>query len=519
MDNEFLNRKARELRRAEAEKSLRNFVKYYFADYTKLPYSPGHFEIYTLLSTISERRGQKVAVAAPRGFGKTTHITNLYLLHRICYSKERFILILSATVLQATTILDVLRRELTDNEKLLNDFPELRGRRPKPWKSGEIVTLNGIKIQAFGTEQQLRGIKFREFRPSLIIADDLENADNTLTQESREKTKELVNRTVLLLGDGQTNYLFLGTLYQPNCLLAELVDCQLNPQWASRVFKAIISWSRHQELWDVQWRKIYRSREAYKDLTGPEAALQFYEDNKAQMDEGVELLWPDRWSYYWLMEQREAHESSFYCELQNEPINLRGNFFNMAEIVYWSDRYRSIEELLLDLGRYVEIYIACDPSVGVDTLRGDYTAIIVLARKGDTFYVLVEDIERRDLDQAIEALLSYAEQFQKGLMKIAVETNQFQEILAQELERRSRARKLWIPLERITNTVEKMKRIQSMSPQIKSGRIQFHRGHIRLLNEIKFYPHVQHDDGLDALEMAIRISEEGIDRQGRVRFI
>ncbi len=503
-----LAKDASQLRRMEGEKSLLAFAKHYFAHHVQLPYSPAHLDIYTLLSALSERRGQKVALAAPRGFGKTTQITNVYLPHRICYGKERYIMILSATTSQATHILDGVKRELMENQKLLHDFPELTGPRPVPWTEDEIVTPNGIKVAAFGAEQQLRGRKFGQFRPSLLIADDLETADNTLTQESREKLKELVNRTILLLGDAQTNYLFLGTLYHPNCLLAELVDPRLNPQWVPRVYKAIVTWSQHQELWDGPWRKIYQSRETHKGKTGPEGASQFYEDQKFLMDEGVELLWPERWSYYWLMEQREAHEPSFYCELQNEPVNPRGNFFSMVDVVYWSDRYSSIEELMQTLGRYVEIYIACDPSLGQDTMRGDYSAIVVLARRRDFFYVLVADIERRNPDQTLEALLTYIQQYHRRFFRVAIETNQFQELMARELERRAAARQLSLPLKRITNTVEKMRRIQSLAPYVKSGRLQFHRNQTRLLDEMRFYPHGQHDDGVDALEMAIRSSEE-----------
>ncbi len=497
------------------------FAKHYLPQHIQLPYSPKHLEIYTLLSALSERRGQKVALAAPRGFGKSTQITNVYLPHRICYGKERYIMILSATTSQATHILDGIKRELTENQKLLHDFPELTGPRPVPWTEDEIVTPNGIKVAAFGAEQQLRGRKFGPFRPSLIIADDLETADNTLTQESREKLKELVNRTILLLGDAQTNYLFLGTLYHPNCLLAELVDPRINPQWVKRVYKAILAWSRHQELWDGPWRKIYHGREGYQGQTGPEAARQFYKDHQALMDEGVELLWPEKWSYYWLMEQREAHEASFYCELQNEPVNPRGNFFNMAEVVYWNDQYSSREELLQALGRYAEIYMAWDPSLGQDVMRGDYSAIMVLARgpnEDDPFYVLVADIERRDPTAALDALLTYVQQYKRQLCKVAVETNQFQELLAQELERRARAQRLELPLERITNTNDKTRRIQALSPCVKSGRLQFHRNQMRLLNELRFFPNGQHDDGLDALEMAIRVAGE-VMRGGDIRTV
>jgi len=88
-------------------------------------------------------------------------ITLIYLIYSICYAKERFIVIISHTASQAQKTLENIRKELTENEKLREDFPEIfeSDGRPKPprWTQDDIVTRNNIEILALGYNQKIRG--------------------------------------------------------------------------------------------------------------------------------------------------------------------------------------------------------------------------------------------------------------------------------------------------------------------------------------------------------------------------
>lgn len=66
----------------------------------------------------------------------------------------------------------------------------------------------------------------------------------------------------------------------------------------------------------------------------------------------------------------------------------------------------------------------------------------------------------------------------------------------------------------MTNSTDKIKRIQTLQPLVKNGAIKFNKAHRRLLDECLYFPRGQHDDGLDALEMAVRTAEKKV---GRVR--
>jgi len=225
------------------------------------------------------------------------------------------------------------------------------------------------------------------------------------------------------------------------------------------------------------------------------------------MDEDTRVLWPERWTYYGLMVRREEDSISFSSELQNEPINSRDCFFNIEEFHYWDKTYASMEDLLQRLGPHLVFYGACDPSLGRDTARGDYTAIIVLARdvRTNALYVLTADIARRPPDQTVEAVFAYFQRFPFALF--AVEANQFQELLVREILRRGREMGQLIPLLPLTNTSDKSKRIQGLQPWLKGGAVFFSRSQHRLLEQLRYFPRGKCDDGPDALEMAVRAAQ------------
>ena len=92
-----------------------------------------------------------------------------------------------------------------------------------------------------------------------------------------------------------------------------------------------------------------------------------------------------------------------------------------------------------------------------------------------------------------------------------IETNQFQELLATEIQRRAVEKCSSLPIFTCENTVPKIIRIRSLTPYLTRGEILFKRGSrgARLLvDQLRDFPNGDHDDGPDALEMAIRLGSQ-----------
>jgi predicted phage terminase large subunit-like protein len=116
--------------------------------------------------------------------------------------------------------------------------------------------------------------------------------------------------------------------------------------------------------------------------------------------------------------------------------------------------------------------------------------------------VLDADIRRRSPDQILEAIMSFHRI--RRYLSFGVEKVQFQEFLRSELERRSRQSGRPISVRGIEQTTDKRGRIQSLQAMMSTGTLLLSRRHTLLIEQLRRFPHAAHDDGPDALEMAVR---------------
>ena len=152
---------------------------------------------------------------------------------------------------------------------------------------------------------------------------------------------------------------------------------------------------------------------------------------------------------------------------------------------------------------------AWDPSLGKNKNKGDYSAVIVLARdtRDGKLYVIAETIARMDLNEAIATILHYAKQY--PLRRVGVEKVQCQEVMADQLKEASMKQGLYFPVEYLASTGDKYRRIESLQLLTKDGSIEFDENHKMLLDQMQQFPKGRYDDGPDALEMAVRTAREG----------
>lgn len=497
------------LRRKTAHDFLA-FRKCYFAHHHSAPDGVMQKELSQLLSEAANKRRAKLAIAAPRGSAKTTLISLEFVIYCICYKLEDFIVIISSTQSQASNFLRDIKRELETNEKLRIDFPDIcksdKKLLSRRWSETEIITANDIKVLALGTGQQTRGRKHGKYRPSLIILDDIITSEAARNPESTYNLENWLTADVFKAGDKNTNIIFIGTIHHPNSLLGKYTDPKQIPGWTARIYKAVISYAERVDLWD-KWAKIFLHQDTYNNEPGPDAAKCFFTANKEEMLKGVKLLWPERISYYDLMEIREQQGSySFDSEYQNEPINPRDCVFDVNSVTYYDNEFPTTEELLRCRRSHLMIVGACDPALGKDRESGDYSAIVILAIDCSTeiVYILDIDLERRTPDKTLDDILRYYKI--RKFDDFVIETNMFQSLLATELENRMNDLGCCFRLSKVDNRQNKQVRIESLQPLFKSGKIQISKRHRALIEEMRFYPKGSHDDALDALELALRVA-------------
>lgn len=439
---------------------------------------------------ISRMPGCRRAVAAPRGHAKSTTLTFKGTMHAVLYGYKHYPIILSDSSDQAEGFLENIRVEFEENGLIREDFGDLQG---KVWRNNVILTASGIKVEAIGSGKKIRGRKHRNWRPDLLVLDDIENDENVRTPEQRLKLSNWFNKAVSKAGDDYTDIVYIGTLLHYDSLLAHTLS---NPGYKSIKYKAVLAFSDAEDLWK-QWEDIYTD---LSNDSHEEDARAFFEAHREEMLEGTKVLWEEKLSYYDLMKMRvDEGEASFNSEEQNEPINPDDCLFQEE----WLDYYNEAEVDFKD--RNFIFFGFVDPSLG-KTKHSDFSAIITLAKHKATGYMYVydADIERRHPDRIIADILEKERRlrrdFGKGYKKFGCETVQFQWFLKEELVKASAKAGLYLPVEEVPQTADKVLRIQTMQPDIKNKYIKFSRRHKRLLEQLLQFPMGAHDDGPDALE-------------------
>ncbi len=488
---------------ARSQNELRFFATTYFPHHLTAKPSLMHETHYTRFSRLiltAEATGQggKEAHAAPRGHAKSTLATLILPLWCIAFKHRRFIGVISDTTEQAEEFLESIKAELEVNERLREDFPAVCGE-GSTWKVGKILTRNGVKVTCWGKRKRLRGARFGNRRPDLMILDDLENDEQIDSPEQREKDRKWFFKAVMKSGAAGTVFIVIGTLLHYDSLLARLLT---QPGWQGKKWQAILSPS-HSPLWET-WEALF-SQPGSADAE--KKADAFFSHHAQAMLAGTRVLWPEVEDYHYLMKMRVSDGPAFFdSEKQNEPINPQDCLFQEDWFRYWEDtapfvcRENTVEP----------VYCAVDPSMGGASKHSDPSAIVFAAVREDGHIdVLEADIRKRHPDQILEDLLDHHSRFH--FSRIAVEEVQFQELFKDQLIREAAQRGVYLPVEGVRPHGDKVLRISKLQPHIKNGVIRFRRQDRMLLEQLKYFPKASHDDGPDALEMLFGLISRGLD--------
>ena len=447
------------------------------------------FNPYTQPKIVNAQPGCHHAVAAPRGHAKSTNLTFKDDLHAVLYRYKHYILILSDTYPQAASFLEAISDELEENEAITEDFGNIVG---NVWREDVIVTKTKIKIQAKGAGQKVRGLKHKNWRPDLIVLDDIENDENVRTPEQREKLKNWFYKAVSKCGDTYTDFVYIGTVLHYDSLLVNVMN---NPEYNSVKYKAVLNFSAS-PLWNI-WETILTNKNNKNRKT---EALAFFNKNKQSMLKGTKVLWEEKLSYYDLMFMKVSEgAASFNSEEQNEPIDPEDCLFNKENFDYYNPHDINFSD------KDFNFYGFVDPSLG-KSKKSDFSAIITIAKSRSTGYMYVADadVDRRLPSVIIDAVLGKAVWIKKAYGKkykaFGCETNQFQYFLKTELAKESARRGIYLPIREVQQTSDKVMRIETLQPDIDNKYIKFNRQHKRLLEQLEFFPMADHDDGPDALE-------------------
>lgn len=153
-----------------------------------------------------------------RGGGKST-IAEEAIVLQAALREFRNCLIVGASEPKAQERLHAIRRQFEKNEYLRYAFDDLRG---QPWADDSLELSTGITIKAMGRGQAIRGTKNEDFRPDLILVDDIEDLQSVATPEGRKKVSDWFHDELLPSGDAGLRVRMLANDMHPECIANEL---------------------------------------------------------------------------------------------------------------------------------------------------------------------------------------------------------------------------------------------------------------------------------------------------------
>lgn len=448
-----------EQRVARAERDFDFFCRYYLGNYFSAEPAPFHRDLAAMFAH------SRVAVAAPREHAKST-LVFAHLLHQVLSKKVHFIVIFRYPDLLATQTVSDLREELVSNERIIADFGNLIGSRK--WAEGELVTSTNIKILALGRNSGARGVRHQQWRPDLVVVDDIEDDSSVESKDQRTKMERWFRRVVSNVVGREGRLFVIGTILHHDSLLSNLIarkDVYVTRRWAAT----------------------------------PEAPL-----------------WPAQWPADRLAAKRaEIGARDFAQEFANDPANEEDQIFTAASWSHYDD-----DELK---GLKLDIVGAIDPAVS-SKKTADETAIAVVGeyrhpRGGRTIYILDLYAQRLPPQKQVALAINVKRRWPR-MVTFGVEAIAYQQALLDMIRSESNDEGVQmnaVPVVDIAS--DKLRRIARIVPM-------FERGEIRWPAPASKYwkPEMQkamdqferlgvsrggHDDLPDAIERAVSLLDRG----------
>lgn len=461
------------------------FCRHYFPHYFTIPFGEQQIELIKLIQSFrairrtdgtKARAPMRALVAISRSFGKSTILTLAGVLWLLLTGTWKFPILISSGLNNAKEFLRKIQEEIEDNATLSKDFPELMPKKDikgqnVSWNDYDLVFVGGFRLIAKGWGNAIRGKRHKSIRPDALLMDDPDeekdvNSDTTMTRKYRWMERAALKLGTLWGIDAILSY----TTIAPNCVGEYVYNSERYRDWIKHKYKAIIT-----------------------DANGVEHSA-----------------WPAGAPLATLQKEREEDPITFAQERQNDPLPEVGQKFK-GLIQTW-DYERPTDWNGWTLG------LAVDLSLG-KTERSDFSAIvgIGLSPQGK-WYELYSDIQRRRPDQIQKDLIQAIHAFPWNVL--GIETNggqeyfldgfkkhveEYNELCANGVDGLDKSKMILVPIEGISNSGDKIKRIESaLQPLIQAGLMLLRKGSTLLFEMLNEFPYKKLD-GPDALEMAHRL--------------
>jgi predicted phage terminase large subunit-like protein len=394
------------------------------------------------------------------------------------FKDRKYVIIVSDTYEQAVLFLQDIKKELMGNEDLIKLFGVEHFE--KDAENDIIVRLKdgwSFRIVAKGAEQKMRGLKWDNRRPDLIVCDDLENDEIVLNQERREKFRKWFDNALLPCRSDRGIVRIVGTILHLDSLLERLMPKDWDRKMLEKGFvikEPLRSW------YDFDKRK----RTWY--------AVRY----RAHSPEFEQILWKEKWPKTRLVAERQRYIDSgnpegYAQEYLNYPIDETYAYFRKQDFLPMSDESKKVNK---------NFFIAVDLAISEET-RADYS-VFVVGGMDENGKLHIVDVHRERLDAKgiVDVLFQLNKAWKPDM--IAIEGSMIEKSLGPFIYEEMSKRDEYFPFTTMNPTKDKETRARSIQGRMRARGVFFDKEaewYSDLEQEMIQFPKSRHDDQVDAM--------------------
>lgn len=391
----------------------------------------------------------QVAVAAPRGHAKSSAGTHAFGLTSLLFGASDFSLLVGATEGMAAKHLAEMAVELSENHALIQEF----SLKILTQNETELVVRCGGRefcVMAKGAGQKVRGIKWRQKRPDLILIDDLEDDEAVMNFERRDKLAHWLTEALFPCGSDTCRIRMVGTILHLDSQLERFMN---DPEWLTARFRA---------------------HEAFDDFSN--------------------ILWPEKFTEQRLRRIRQGYisqgnASGYSQEYLSCPIAEVDAYFRRGDL-------RPMEEG--DYSRRMVYFAGADFAISTSQ-RADNTCFVVGGMDSDGELNIVEVIAKKmESPEIISTMIDLQEKW--GIEHWIAERGAIEKAIGPFLRNEMLRRNVILAIEKVTPSVDKPTRAKAFQSRARIGGVKVDKKaewYAAYEDELLSFPRGIHDDRVD----------------------
>ena len=501
------------------QKDIAFFAEYFLtnkfvasSDNVLKPLGQVHYDIFDDLNKllIKDEYDQQEFIL-PRGIGKSTIINSLVATWGAVYQTSIFTLVIGKTDALISEFVDEVRTNLSD-DYLIECFGDIV---PKDKNyannSSELETINGTKIQGITFAGSIRGIKFKGYRPHIIIVDDVLKEDDIRSEVMLQRAIDKFYKEIMPAGASariikgkkcgmNTKFIMIGTPLSQK----DLINYVKNDASFKLLHKHVFEFNVDEVFCSEKWQEYRKILLNTKDENRINTARNYYLQNEEDMH--IETIW----SNY-------------------EPLKMANKFFTerlsfMQEYMCdcqkvgekWISYMAKIDEKEMEYHTFEKTILSIDTASSAKA-KSDYFAFTVLSKYNGFLFVRCGLLKKYDAKTEFDSYINFTVELIRkyNINAFVVERNVFKDLdvvaIKKALENDTDLKKKRVQSISIFNNKKKDDRIATITDKINSGTIIFNEDNKEYNAQVFEFcgqNYSMHDDAIDSLEMAVNHIDE-----------